>query len=429
MPKLKGSLKNITDKPSTIREVLLRATHTRTNGKTITTSEPVRVIVNESGEFTATIASGAAVLVLIGSDFMARESIPLLVAEGMTTIAEAMEAAVDFTPEVHDRLAELANETLKAVEEASAAGRAASVAQRRAESARDEAGEAQKAAEGARDEASRHAGSAGEAQRAAEKARDEASKHVSAAGEAQKMAEAARDVASGHASTASKAVEEFKSLPDTVSWDGDKLTVGGKQSGSLRGLKGEPGRGGTAYLVETYEGDKPTVDGPDGLAVGSFAKARSRAVAVGSNAEAERNGTVVGYSAEAGPSGTAVGYDAKATGLGSTALGRSANVKDGHNNATAVGAFSKTTAEKQVRVGNDQFDYHVSLAGDVRLTQEPRRDYNATTKAYVDGALADKVSKFELQQLQSTVNSAPKIQVVSNLPDSTDPSIIYVVTG
>lgn len=416
MPKLKGSLKNITDKPSTIREVLLRATHTRTNGKTITTSEPVRVIVNESGEFTATIASGAAVLVLIGSDFMARESIPLLVAEGMTTIAEAMEAAVDFTPEVHDRLAELANETLKAVEEASAAGRAASVAQRRAESARDEAGEAQKAAEGARDEASRHAGSAGEAQRAAEKARDEASKHVSAAGEAQKMAEAARDVASGHASTASKAVEEFKSLPDTVSWDGDKLTVGGKQSGSLRGLKGEPGRGGTAYLVETYEGDKPTVDGPDGLAVGSFAKARSRAVAVGSNAEA-------------GPSGTAVGYDAKATGLGSTALGRSANVKDGHNNATAVGAFSKTTAEKQVRVGNDQFDYHVSLAGDVRLTQEPRRDYNATTKAYVDGALADKVSKFELQQLQSTVNSAPKIQVVSNLPDSTDPSIIYVVTG
>ncbi|CAB0506813.1 hypothetical protein I4J05_09725 [Corynebacterium diphtheriae bv. mitis] len=115
MPKLKGSLKNITDKPSTIREVLLRATHTRTNGKTITTSEPVRVKVSESGDFTETLAPGAAVLVLVGADFMARESIPLLVAEGMTTIAEAMEAAVDFTPEVHDKLAELAAEVARGV--------------------------------------------------------------------------------------------------------------------------------------------------------------------------------------------------------------------------------------------------------------------------------------------------------------------------
>ncbi|OMO43085.1 hypothetical protein BVL41_12500, partial [Corynebacterium diphtheriae] len=115
MPKLKGSLKNITDKPSTIREVLLRATHTRTNGKTITTSEPVRVKVSESGDFTETLAPGAAVLVLVGADFMARESIPLLVAEGMTTIAEAMEASKDFTPEVHDKLAELAAEVARGV--------------------------------------------------------------------------------------------------------------------------------------------------------------------------------------------------------------------------------------------------------------------------------------------------------------------------
>ncbi|MHC9550415.1 hypothetical protein ACQQ7I_05020 [Corynebacterium diphtheriae] len=115
MPKLKGSLKNITDKPSTIREVLLRATHTRTNGKTITTSEPVRVKVSESGDFTETLAPGAAVLVLVGADFMARESISLLVAEGMTTIAEAMEAAETFTPDVHDRLAELAAEVARGV--------------------------------------------------------------------------------------------------------------------------------------------------------------------------------------------------------------------------------------------------------------------------------------------------------------------------
>ncbi|CAB0543473.1 hypothetical protein CIP107517_00711 [Corynebacterium diphtheriae] len=124
MPKLKGSLKNITDKPSTIREVLLRATHTRTNGKTITTSEPVRVKVSESGDFTETLAPGAAVLVLVGADFMARESIPLLVAEGMTTIAEAMEAARDFTPDVHDRLAELAAEVARGVKSTGEAAKA-----------------------------------------------------------------------------------------------------------------------------------------------------------------------------------------------------------------------------------------------------------------------------------------------------------------
>lgn len=133
MPKLKGSLKNITDKPSTIREVLLRATHTRTNGKTITTSEPVRVRVSESGDFTETLAPGAAVLVLIGTDFMARESIPLLVAEGMTTIADAMEAAKDFTPDVHDRLAELAAEVARGVKSTGEAVKSVSADREKAE--------------------------------------------------------------------------------------------------------------------------------------------------------------------------------------------------------------------------------------------------------------------------------------------------------
>ncbi|VZH84190.1 hypothetical protein [Corynebacterium rouxii] len=146
MPKLKGSLKNITDKPSTIREVLLRATHTRTNGKTITTSEPVRVKVSESGDFTETLAPGAAVLVLVGADFMARESLPLLVAEGMTTIAEAMEAAKDFTPDVHDRLAELADEVARGIKATDDSASAASTDRGRAETAAQTAKASQVAA-------------------------------------------------------------------------------------------------------------------------------------------------------------------------------------------------------------------------------------------------------------------------------------------
>ncbi|OSQ18870.1 hypothetical protein B1A54_06370, partial [Corynebacterium diphtheriae] len=124
MPKLTGKLKTITEYPSAVREVLLRAPRTRTNGKAVIVDEPVRITVDEAGEFTADIAPGAAVLVLVGADFMARESIPLLVAEGMTTIAEAMEAAETFTPDVHDRLAELAAEVARGVKSTGEAAKA-----------------------------------------------------------------------------------------------------------------------------------------------------------------------------------------------------------------------------------------------------------------------------------------------------------------
>ncbi|MHC9693302.1 hypothetical protein ACQXXY_12325, partial [Corynebacterium diphtheriae] len=66
-------------------------------------------------------------------DFMARESIPLLVAEGMTTIAEAMEAAETFTPDVHDRLAELAAEVARGVKSTGEAVKSVSADREKAE--------------------------------------------------------------------------------------------------------------------------------------------------------------------------------------------------------------------------------------------------------------------------------------------------------
>ncbi|CAB0733694.1 hypothetical protein FRC0104_00289 [Corynebacterium diphtheriae] len=146
MPKLTGKLKTITEYPSAVREVLLRAPRTRTNGKAVIVDEPVRITVDEAGEFTADIAPGAAVLVLVGADFMARESIPLLVAEGMTTIAEAMEAAKDFTPDVHDRLAELADEVARGIKATGDSASAASTDRGRAETAAQAAKAAQVAA-------------------------------------------------------------------------------------------------------------------------------------------------------------------------------------------------------------------------------------------------------------------------------------------
>ncbi|WP_374064811.1 hypothetical protein ABMV07_04370 [Corynebacterium belfantii] len=115
MPAVQGKLSTITNQPSRIKEVWLRPAATRPGDGELIVDEPVRITVDEHGEFTATIAPGAAVLVLIGTDFMARESIPLLIHEGTATIRQAVEDAKDFTPDVHDRLAELADQVARGV--------------------------------------------------------------------------------------------------------------------------------------------------------------------------------------------------------------------------------------------------------------------------------------------------------------------------
>lgn len=118
MPRVKGKLETITRTPSAVREVWLRPPSTRPSTTGLIVDEPVRVIVDEAGEFTADIAPGAGVLLLIGPAGMTRESIPLLVREGTKTLRQAVEEAKDFTPDVHDRLAELANEVAENLEAA-----------------------------------------------------------------------------------------------------------------------------------------------------------------------------------------------------------------------------------------------------------------------------------------------------------------------
>lgn len=118
MPRVKGKLSTITERPSLIREVWIRPNSTRPGVEGLIVDEPVRVLVDDSGEFTVDLALGAGVLILIAPGGIGRESIPLLINEGTATIRQAVEDAKDFTPEVADKLAELAAETQKNLEEA-----------------------------------------------------------------------------------------------------------------------------------------------------------------------------------------------------------------------------------------------------------------------------------------------------------------------
>ncbi|CAB0584597.1 hypothetical protein CIP107538_00295 [Corynebacterium diphtheriae] len=146
MPRVKGKLSTITESPSSIREVWIRPPSTRPGAEGLIVDEPVRVIVDEAGEFTADIAPGAGVLLLIGPAGMTREAIPLLVREGTKTLRQAVEEAKDFTPDVHDRLAELADEVARGIKATGDSASAASTDRGRAETAAQAAKAAQVAA-------------------------------------------------------------------------------------------------------------------------------------------------------------------------------------------------------------------------------------------------------------------------------------------
>lgn len=118
MPRVKGKLSTITERPSSIREVWIRPPSTRPGGVGLIVKEPARVLVDDAGEFTVDLALGSGVLSLIGLEGIGRESIPILIHEGTATIRQAVEDAKDFTPEVADKLAELAAETQKNLKEA-----------------------------------------------------------------------------------------------------------------------------------------------------------------------------------------------------------------------------------------------------------------------------------------------------------------------
>lgn len=255
MPRVKGKLSTITERPSSIREVWIRPPSTRPRGEGLIVDEPVRVIVNETGEFTATIAPGAGVLLLIGPAGMTREAIPLLVRDDTSTLRQAVEEAQFFKPETHDRLAELANETAenlaaarslradtdsaaqkmreaaKALEssvkktvsestegiKAGAADvlsqiqesqRAAKASEDAANQASQQASQSEKSAGGYASEAHKHAGEAGVAQRAAEAARDKALASEQAAGEHVKAAAQSVEQAAIHEQGAKAGMED-----------------------------------------------------------------------------------------------------------------------------------------------------------------------------------------------------------------------------
>lgn len=244
-----------------------------------------------------------------------------------------------------------------------------------------------------------------------------ASSASSASTDASKAAASEKNAAAS-ASSAKTDADRVSKIAESTSWNEDKLTVNGKTSPSLTGPRGQQGEqgpkggrgdtgprgpkgdkgepGGARGLAIQGSGADPVASGKQSLALGWEANAGgtySAAVGAGANAGGDYSAAVGRVSQAGSIYSTAVGYGALAVGSASTAVGRSATVDAKHSNSTAIGNESATTAPYQTRIGNTDSAYHVSLAGDVRLTQEPTRDDNAATKKYVDSQVSGKADK------------------------------------
>lgn len=404
MPRLAGKLETITNTPSRVREVLLRAARTRTAGKAVIVDEPVRIAVNDSGEFTANIAPGAAVLVLIGTDFMARESIPLLVAEGMTTIAEAMEAAKDFTPDVHDKLAELAAEVARGVKST---------------------GEAVKSVSADREKVEKSAA-------AAEESAATASKDAQTALSAWQQLKAKLEAWKPQA-------EQLETWQPQYLWLKENAASGFAKIAELMQDAAASVRGELSGLVEQAKTAQTTA-GQHSLKAQAAAKdAESVATRVVDAAIAKLKGNApakldtLEKLAERVESGGTLENEIlqKLSKMADSDTVKQLKSRLDSLSIDAVKGLSQTLAGK----ANSSHAHRMSdITGLEDLANNCSRLEGRVSSLYTQvsskadlSEIADMASKSDVQQLQATVNAAPKIQVVSQMPRNPDNSTIYLV--
>ncbi|CAB0628151.1 hypothetical protein CIP107563_00187 [Corynebacterium diphtheriae] len=404
MPRLAGKLETITNTPSRVREVLLRAARTRTNGKTVIVDEPVRVIVNESGEFTATIAPGAAVLMLVGADFMARESIPLLVAEGMTTIAEAMDASKDFTPEVHDKLAELAAEVARGVKSTGEAVKSVAADREKVEAAAksvEDSSSAVKAAEASVSSTWQQLKAKLEAWKPqAEQLETWQPQYLwlkeNAASGFTKIAELMQDAAAGVRGELSGLVEQAKTAQTTAGQHSLKAQAAAKEAESVATRVVDA-------AIAKLKGNAPAMlDTLEELA---------ERVKAGGTLEAE----ILQKLSKMADSDTVKQLKSRLDSLSIGAVKGLSQTLAGKANSSHAHRMSDITGLEDLANNCSRLEGRVS-------------SLNTQVSSKADSSeIADMATKHDVQQLQATVNAAPKIQVVSQMPRDPNNSTIYLV--
>lgn len=288
-----------------------------------------------------------------------------------------------------------------AAESESAAQGYASTAQEQVSLARGHAEAASASADTAREQATTAEGHASRAQQSAEESGRAADRAEGARSEARAAwdgAKEARDAAEGHANTASssasdaqgaagradESAQQVREIAESTRWDGDQVTINGKQSPHLRGPQGEPGPQGPPGTVEGIDFSQyVTADdfqNADLIPRSEFTEALSDVVREGASANFSE--VFLEATEEIKPS---IAFQNKSA---------QANVVLGEDNRLVLTNFTED-ADRVVSTP-DQWDFntHVDMRNNqLRGLPAPSGDNHAATKAYVDGKADGKQDK------------------------------------
>ncbi|ERS60809.1 hypothetical protein HMPREF1261_00473 [Corynebacterium sp. KPL1818] len=271
--------------------------------------------------------------------------------------------------------------------QAEAASASADTAREQATTAEGHASRAQQSAEESGRAADRAEGARGEARAAwdgAKEARDAAQGHASTAeGHANAAASSAGD-AEGAAGRADESAQQVREIAESTHWDGDQVTVNGKQSPHLRGPQGERGRQGPPGTVDGIDFSQyVTVDdfqNADLIPRSEFTETLSDVVREGASANFSE--VFLEATEEIKPS---IAFQNKSA---------QANVVLGEDNRLVLTNFTED-ADRVISTP-DQWDFntHVDMRGNqLRGLPAPSGDNHAATKSYVDGKAEGKQDK------------------------------------
>lgn len=318
-----------------------------------------------------------------------------VVPAGGGSLGTLLAASLDYEPVVVTRLQELIDSARDAAERLSGA----------ALSSEEKADSSAKAARRFEDAASKYAAAAKVSQDAAKGSEDVAAQSASAADVSAKAAKASQDAAesalsgakasesaaassAGNAkkseSAAKAAQARSEEIATSTSWDGDKLTVNGKTSPSLRGPKGDKGETGS---VENVSWDDIS-DKPDFASTWEQVKGKP----------------------ESFPPAPHTHTTAQVEGLDDALAGKA---DKGHTHKIEDVDGLKERLDQQDGATNAVYtsilDVRRKLS--VKADESYVKSQIASTRSYVDRAVAD----------------GSKIKVVSSLPSYPDSSTVYIV--
>ncbi|HCD4229224.1 TPA: hypothetical protein NBQ01_002522 [Corynebacterium striatum] len=239
MPSVSGSLVFVTSRPSAVSEVWVRARDVRTSAQGVVVESNDRIPV-VGGAVSFEVLPGPAVLTLVEAGRPV-DTIPIVVGDAPEqSLMDVVDAALIVDESQASVIESLAAQV---VADAHTAYTAAAAAK-----------SSEQAAAGSADSAADFAATAGKADANAAASKNAAARSASdaatSAGNAKKSEDAAK-----------AAQARSEEIASSTSWDGDRLTVNGKTSPSLRGPKGDTGSVENVSWADIS--DKPAVFPPN----------------------------------------------------------------------------------------------------------------------------------------------------------------------